>query len=193
MREKKHQSRVGVRFAFTAVLIGYAIQFVVIVIFGAPYPAIMMPEFRGSAGYQDGKVVVKRVEPVFVTSQGETVSFNLRELLNDIPDSHHEVIATCFLSPLPGACPRDLMQDRFPEIVRAVFPHVRAGSLHRTDPRNIESLCSWARYRAGALLPGRAVQRLELRWYEDIFQNVAGRLMMERKPDGVFVISLEPR
>jgi len=128
-----------------------------------------------------------------VTGEGEMISLTQRELLSDFPGSHHEVIANCFLSPHPDRCTRDLVQSPLNEITHLVFPGLRAGSLHRTAPENIESLRSWALYRARQLLPGRTVKRVEFRCYQDIFQNVSGRLMMERKPDGAFVIPLAPR
>lgn len=188
-----YQPKVAVRLVFSAVILACAIQFILIRTLGTPYPAIMMPEFRGSGGYKNGKVYVRRIEAVFVTREGEMISFTQRELLSDFPGSHHEVIANCFLSPLPDRCTRDLVQSPLSEITHLVFPGFRAGSLHRTAPENIESLRSWALYRAHQLLPGRTVKRIEFRWYQDIFQNVSGRLMMERKPDGAFVIPLAPR
>jgi hypothetical protein len=191
MSHNTYQSKVAVRLVFAAVVFAYATQLILVRTLGTPYPAIMMPEFRGSGGYQNGKVYVKRIEAVFVTREGETISFTRRDLLSDFPGSHHDVIANCFLSPLADSCTP--VQNPPNPIIHLVFPGLGAGSLHRTAPENIESLRSWALDRARQLLPRRTVKRVEFRWYQEILQNVSGQPRMERKPDGAFVIRLAPR
>jgi hypothetical protein len=72
-----------------------------------------------------------------------------------------------------------------------VFPGLDAGLVDRTSAANIVSLTSWFRDRARRLLPGQSVERVEIRWFEDKFQNQEGNLAMVRRPAGAFVVPLE--
>src|SRR5215218_1052946 len=78
---------------------------------GEPYPAIIMPSFVGSGGYDHGEVRLSRMEAAFVHAGGETV-VSQRRLLAPIPDSHHGAVASLLAPPAPDARPvRDWLRS----------------------------------------------------------------------------------
>ena len=188
-------SRTAIRLIFAAVALAYVFQYYLSTRFGEPYPGLAMPDFAGTGGYEDHKVRIRRLEAVFVTADGEAVSFSQRDLLSDFPTSYHNVIAQTFLSPLPEEAKSSRVQNSPKGISHLIFPGFRAGRLDRTSADNVASLRSWLRKRAHTLVPGRKVDRVEFHWYEESFENNSGQLTRQRQPIGVFIVGLtgEPR
>jgi hypothetical protein len=99
------QSKTAVRLVFAVVALGCVIQYYLSTRLGEPYPSLRMPGFAGAGGYQDGKVHIRRLEAVFVTADGEAVSFSQRDLLSDFPatsDHYCDRQATARIAPLAG-------------------------------------------------------------------------------------------
>jgi hypothetical protein len=184
------QSKTAVRLVFAAVALACVIQYYLSTRLGEPYPSLRMPGFAGAGGYQDGKVRIRRLEVVFVTADGETVSFSQRDLLGDFPTSYHDVIAQSFLSPLPKRTESSLAQSSRTGISHQLFPGWRTGILDRTSADQVTSLRVWLLRRAHTLVPGRKVDRVEFHWYDDTFQNNSGHLTSQRQPAGVFSVRL---
>lgn len=150
---------------------------------GEPYPSILMPAFAGAGGYERGVVRIERMAPVFTGPAGEH-PVSQRALLAEFPDSHHAVLAD-----LLHPAPRELRPlQRL--LRRHLLPGLAAGRTDRRLDCPDPSLRAWARRRARTLLPGVAVQRLELRWYMDTFAR-GGLQPTSREPSGTWVIALE--
>jgi hypothetical protein len=177
--------RRAVRLAFAAVAALWALQ-VVLLGGGAgePYPSILMPAFAGSGGYEAGAVRIERMAPVFISPAGEH-PVSQRVLLGEFPDSHHTILSG-LLHPVQQE-PRPLQAL----LRRHLLPGLAAGRLDRPTCAQ-PSLRAWARGRAAVLLPGVAVQRLELRWYRDTFAR-GGPAPASREPAGTWTIALEDR
>jgi hypothetical protein len=171
-----------VRLTFVGIALAYVVQYFVVMSYGEPYPALMMPTFRGTGGYHDGKVRIKRMEAVFVTAEGDSSAFSRRDLLSEFPVSFHQTIANTFLAPLPEAA---RTRARIP-----ILPGLRAGEWNRTSAANLASLRAWLLARGRTLLPGRSLERVELRWYEDTVRQEAGQLTTQRRSIGEFVVDL---
>jgi hypothetical protein len=183
-------ARTIVRCLFAALLISCVFQYAVVQVLGEPYPAILMPGFPGSGGYQNGAVKTKRLEAVFIPAQGEPVTFSQRELLSEFPDSLHNTIAESFLTPLPEDQDFEETPSTRTGIRYRLFPGLEAGHVDRTSAANIASLTSWLQDRAHRLLPGQSVAKVEIRWFEDSYQTRNGELTSARMPAGSFVVHL---
>jgi hypothetical protein len=181
-------ARTIVRCAFAAIMICCVLQYAVVQVLGEPYPAIIMPGFPGSAGYDDGAVNIKRLEAVFISTQGAPVTFSQRELLAEFPDSLHNTIAQSFLTPLPKDQDFTVSASTRTGIRYQLFPGLEAGHVDRTSAANITSLTSWLNAQARRLVPGRIVAKVEIRWYEDRYQNRNGALTVDRSPASAFVV-----
>jgi hypothetical protein len=193
MLHNTDQPKMAIRLVFIAVAIASAIQYGIVNRLGEPYPALMMPGFSGTGGYQDGQVQTRRLEAVFVTAEGEAIAFTQRDLLSDFPDDYHDTIARSFLSPLPdGATSSSALSSRpgRRRLQYRIFPGMQAGRLNRTSADNIGSLRVWILRRAHTLVPGRNIDRVEFRWYRDTFQNNSGQWVIQRQPIGVFLVRL---
>lgn len=186
------QPRMPIRLVFIAVAIACALQYDLVNRLGEPYPALTMPGFPEAGGYHDGKVQVRRLEAVFVTTDGEAISFTQRDLLSDFPDSHHGTIARSFLSPLPERATLSPAPSSRRGFRYRIFPGMEAGRIDRTNADNITSLRAWIQMRAHILVPNRWIERVELQWYEDTFEKRKGQLGIQRqsKPIGMLLIRL---
>lgn len=195
MLHESNLSKTAIRFLFTAVALGGALQYGLCQKFGEPYPSLMMPSFAGAGGYQHGQVRLRSFTALFITPSGEAVAVLPRQLLNDFPDSYHTVIAQSFLSPLPDGAASSRAPHPCQGLCGRLFPGLRAGLGDRTGADNLASLRAWLVQRAHTLMPGRAVDRVEFRWYEDTLQHTSGHFVRRRQPAGVFVVRLtgEPR
>ncbi len=179
-----------VRLVFVAVVALLAAQSLFIHRFDEPYPAIVMPSFRGSGGYRDGRVEVTRYEVVFL-AEGEEFSFHPKTLLEQFPDSHHGALAETSLRPRNEA-PRPFSKRSWLHRFRdAIFPGYAASRTSRDSPANIASLQDWLRGRARDLVPGRHVSRVEIRWFRVVFSVDGGRLETDREPTGTLVVPLD--
>ncbi len=187
MTQKPHVT-VCVRLVFIAAIALFAAQSVFIRRYGEPYPAIVMPGFGGSGGYQDGRVKINRYEAVFV-ADGEEFSFPPKVLLKEFPDSHHGAISES-LDPRIEAT-RVAPKGRMGRLRDAIFPGYAARSKSRDSPQSIASLKEWLRSRARELVPGRPVSRVEIRWFYEIVRVDGARFENKREPIDTLVITLE--
>ena len=186
-----NQHQIPIRLVFIAIaIVCGALQYDLVNRLGEPYPALTMPGFHGTGGYRDGKVQVRRLEALFVTVDGEAITFTQRELLSDFPDSHHGNIAGSFLSPLPERATLSPAPSSRRGFRYRIFPGMNAGRIERTTADNITSLHAWIQMRAHILVPNRWIERVEFQWYEDTFEKREGRLTIQRQPIGMLLIRL---
>jgi hypothetical protein len=173
--------RAAVRLAFAAVSALFILQ---VLLLGAgagePYPGILMPAFTGSAGYEGGVVRMERMQPVFVGPAGEH-AVSPRALLAGFPDSHHGKLSAFFHPSIDSLTPAEAR-------LRRHLPGLVAGRADRRPQCAGAELQAWARRRAAILLPGTAVERLELRWHRDTFAGDTAPV--SREPAGTWVIDL---
>lgn len=162
-----------VRLIFIAAIAVLAAQSVFINRYGEPYPAIMMPGFEGSGGYQEGQVKIVRFEAVFV-ADGEEFSFQPKVLLNEFPISHHGAISESSLKPrLPS--PPAAPPSRLGSLRDALFPGYAGRRMSRVSPETAASLRNWLQSRGRDLVPGRQVSRVEIRWFRETVQFATGQ------------------
>ena len=150
---------------------------------GEPYPALLMPGFRGSGGAQGGYAISDRAEAIFVLRDGGTARFTMPELFAQFPISHYGDLQT-HLAPYDEQAPIDRSGLRY-----RVFPGLHAGKLDRAQPTNRESLRQWMKQRASELLPEAEVERLEVVWYRDTHHFLSGTRQSE--PTGSFTLDLQ--
>ena len=174
------------RFIFAAAIVFMIAQSLFIHFVSEPYPAIMMPGFSGSSGYRDGRVELNSFDAVFVSGE-EEFSFPPSVLLNEFPDSKYSMIANTSLMPPQESPP--VATGWLRRIKDAIFPAYGAAS--GQSPEAVASLQNWLRGRARVLVPGRAVSRVEIRWYRETVTVDQGRLETTRKPTHTFTIQLD--
>ena len=168
------------------------LQYALVETVGEPYPAFMMPGFKGDGGYRDGAVQFSRVDVVFVGRDGEKV-VNQRELLSEYDDSLHSTIMNNFLSPLredtgPGAS--EEIKTWRQRLRQRLFPNLHAGARKRTDPRNVASLRQWLTRRSSRIFPQQVSERVEFRWFDEKIRIENGERKESCKPAGIFVVPL---
>jgi hypothetical protein len=178
-----------IRIVFLTVVALLVAQSLFIYRYGEPYPAIVMPGFSGSGGYRDGRVEIMQYEAVFIT-EGETFSFPPKVLLEEFPDSHHGTIAYIALTPRSESPQTAQRTSRIARLRDAIFPGYGARKTSRDSPENFASLQDWLRGRARALVPGRRVSRVEIRWFLEKVRIAGTKFHTEREPTGTLVIPL---
>src|SRR5262249_62004706 len=94
-------SKTAIRFLFTAVALGGALQYGLCQKFGEPYPSLMMPSFAGAGGYQHGQGTLRRFSGLFITPNRGAVPGLPPQFLNYFSRSFYNPNATPFLSSLP--------------------------------------------------------------------------------------------
>ncbi len=187
-----HQAHVTfrVRLIFLATFAFLTVQSLFIQRYGEPYPAIVMPGFRGSGGYQhDGRVEVVRYEAVFIAG-AEEFTVAPKVLLAEFPDSHHGEIAQSTLAPRVDA-PNEIPRSRLKRVRDAIFPGYAARNALWDSPNDIASLRNWLRSRGEVLVPGREISRVEIRWFRERIRVVGERLESGREPVGSLVVRLD--
>jgi hypothetical protein len=181
-------TRVRIVFVFAAALL--IAQSLFIRRYGEPYPAIVMPGFQGSGGYQDGQVELSSYEAVFVT-EGEEFSFPPKVLLEEFPDGHHGAIAFTCLWPRSEPPQGSERGSRFARLTDVIFPGYAARRTSRDSPEHIASLQDWLHSRARALLPDRQVSRVEIRWFRERVRVDGSEFHAEREPTGTLLVPLD--
>lgn len=169
-----------IRALFAGAILLLAAQTFFIHRYGEPYPAIIMPGFEGSGGYRDGEVTLSRYEAVFV-ADGEEISFPPKVLLNQFPDSLHTTIGRTSIVP-PEATIHHEPKGRSIEILHAIFPGFASRSPSRDSAGFRDSRKAWLKERARALVPGRDVSRVEIRWFLEKIRIVNGQPQATREP-----------
>ncbi len=151
---------------FAAVLVQFAI---IGAGFGEPYPAIMMPDFRGTGGSRDGIVRIRVLEIVVTFLDGSVEHPTLATLLTPMPES---VFAQVSLrnfrvtTPFPsGEQPRVGLKAWLVDHVTPIrsIRYRRRAAGNPPPPDTVQ----WLRDRLRLIYPGRQAQRIQFQWYSD--------------------------
>lgn len=175
-----------VRPAHVVVLLGclFALQGVFIRHYGEPYPALVMPGFRGSGGYRGHHIEFYDYRVALVDRAGGSFLFSPRKLFEGVPDSYHGALSTA-LRPRDGSVPD---RSRPGRSLRVWFPgYAAAADSHEEVPA---SLRTWMELRARRMAPGRNIVRAELRWYRVRIPTDTRTVGAQWTPVGTRVIPL---
>ncbi len=194
MRQEPQVITVWVRLVFITAIALLVAQSVFIHKYGEPYPTITMPSFKGSGGFQNGRVKIIRYEAVFIAN-GEEFSFKPKVLLEKFPDSHIAEISQSLMPTPAVGVTKATPTGRLSRLRDIVFPGYGARRKSQDSPAYIASLKDWLRSRGRELVPDRPVSRVEIRWYWEIFSMDGNTLKSERVPIDIRVVTFhgEPR
>jgi hypothetical protein len=151
---------------FAAVVLLYVVPVPWMVLSEEPYPALRMPSFTGTAPAGNA-LVLRSVEVRVDFADGGTADVDRRDLLADMPDSHHDRVLEVNFG-TPGSTARPL--SRTVRLLRQLFPDIAADVA--PSPDTPAATRAWLRGRLEVLYPRRTATRVCFRWYNDTY---AGR------------------
>ena len=126
-------------------------------LFGEPYPWIMMPGFAYTGGFDGEHVEHSTAAFVFRFADGTSTTVDPPALFAPVPSSNYYTLTARF-SPDP------VEGERFEHIPAAAFPNLhaaaRSGMLNADDLQ----LRTWLRRRAQRLFPGRQPDVVDVSW-----------------------------
>ena len=126
-------------------------------LFGEPYPWIMMPGFAYTGGFDGEHVEHSTAAFIFRFADGTSTTVGPPALFGPIPSSNYYTLTARFsANPVDG--------ERFEHTTAAAFPNLRAaarsGTLNADDPQ----LRKWLRRQARRLFPGRQPDAVDVSW-----------------------------
>lgn len=151
-----------------------------------PYPALIMPGFRGTGAGSEGEVIVENADIEVVLASGDVTKTTRMEFLAPFPSSHHGTLMRAFrpgeppdsLNPFPFDAPswgegraiRAVFREhgeRYPTKEANAWLEDRAAAVTHGEPRAV--IFRWFRERY--VPPGQdPVERVETGTYERIFR-----------------------
>jgi hypothetical protein len=141
------------RWIFGTLVALLALQLLVIVALGEPYPALWAPAFPG--GNQTGTYVTPEITFTFADGSEQTIP--PPELLSEFPDSHHRALMK-FFAPKPERPDRRALTA----LIRKWLPGYKKGRLERDQ--NEPAIWSWFVERSEPLFARSDVQRVRVDW-----------------------------
>ena len=171
LQSSRHHPAWLIQFAFALPFAAVLVQFAIIGAgFGEPYPAIMMPDFRGKGASRAGIVRVRTLEVAVAFVDGSAAQPTLAALLTPLPRS---MFAQVTLRNFRATAPFPL-GDEPPRVgVKAwLVDHVtpiRSIRYRRRAAGNPPppDTVAWLRDRLRLMYPGRQAQRIQFQWYRD--------------------------
>jgi len=180
------------RWTCIAVLSVLFLQYVLMAcLYEEPYPALMLPGFRGSSVYQSEKIVINRCDIVFVDENAKEFQVSLNKLLEDFPQSHRGTIKTNFFKP-PAERRRPLSagMQKIVDVTGKILIGFQARQTPRDSPEHLASLRTWFQNRAIKIFPESRMTQVKLRWYQSIYHVGDSRHELSRTPLPSWAISL---
>jgi hypothetical protein len=129
----------------------------VALLFGEPYPWIMMPGFMSAGGFDGERVERATAAFIFRFADGTSATVDPPAMFGTVPGSNYYTLAARF-------SPHQVRGARLEHIPAALFPNLhgaaRSGVPDAADPQ----LRTWLREQAERLFPGRQPDILEVQW-----------------------------
>ncbi len=132
------------------------------ILFGEPYPWLIMPGFARAAGFDGHDVTLDTAVFEFRFADGGTAVVEPVELFAEADRSHHRRLTERF-SP---EAEMKYARDRIPTII---FPGHRLASRSGRVPTDDPELLAWFEERSRALFPARELESVTVRWLEQSF------------------------
>jgi hypothetical protein len=155
--------------AFTFPFIAVLFQFALIEAgFGEPYPAIIMPDFRGTGGAQ-GAATVTVIE-IEVTFADRSVAHPaLATLLAPLPGSMAAQVSRNFRATPTGPVPpragvKAWLVDHLTPMRTLRLRRFAAGNPPQADT------VQWLRERLERLYPGKPIERVDFNWFRNVYR-----------------------
>lgn len=138
---------------------------------GEPFPALILPGFRG-AGYEGNSIEVPRLTVDFEQNGQVIYSCSHSTLLERLPRSYHGSISKNVLSPREvrehSIWFRERISPGWPEFLRLCPGFHRAHRNHLSGADEA-ALRKWLRKRAEILVPEAAIDAVTVRWEATTF------------------------
>jgi hypothetical protein len=149
------------------------------ILFGEPYPWIMMPGFASAGGFDGAHVEQSTAAFVFHFPDGTSATVAAPALFASVPRTNYSTLTARFAPARPGgSSPEDLF-------VRA-FPGLHAAERSRAlDPDDTE-LRAWLRGQSARLFPRRRPQAVEVLWQRVAIDKDGRRRIIGSKLSGWF-------
>ncbi len=182
-------ARKRIKRAFIAVACGLVLQVAIIAVASEPYPAIMMPGFRGGANDPDGWFRFQSFDIVFEFEGGGRELVTPQQFFVGTPESHTVPIARRVFSPAET-------RERQPEapweswLKRHVFPAREMQNRIYYDAYIAPETVEWLRRRAALVFPDRRVQRVRFEWYHNQLRFMNGKAERTRHRYGIREVDL---
>ena len=126
-------------------------------LFGEPYPWIMMPGFESTGGYDGERVQRSTAAFVVRFADGSSTTVQPHHLFEDVPRSNHGVLTSRF-------SPNQRLRGRLEHLPARMLPNIRAATRSgRPDPRDTQ-LRTWLDEQARRLFPERQPVAVHVRW-----------------------------
>lgn len=152
-----HVRRLKVRSLVAATAVVGVLGLPAALLFGEPYPWIMMPWFASTGGFDGEYVECATAAFTFRFTDGASTTIGPPALFATVPSSNHYTLTARF-------APHQAAGKRLEHIAAGAFPNLhaaaRSGALDTDDPQ----LRTWLRQQARRLFPGRQPYALDVQW-----------------------------
>ena len=151
-----------IRLLFLAVLVVFCGQyFVMSEGFGEPYPAIMMPGFKGSGALRNGQLHITQMEADIVFRDGWHVVISRKQLLDEFSTAIHNSINR----PLWALANNPAYRKDEPLLLRyRLFPSLQIGRRQAGSAESRDAIHRWLGQRIKRMFPDRDAKSVTMRW-----------------------------
>ena len=163
------QSRFVVKLLFLALLVSEPFKWMVIAKYGEPYPAIMMPGFRGTQQDRNGDIRIESVRGRVVFRDGQVIWILPSQLLEEVPSSHHLPIVLHMFGPQAAPDAGVASRASAGSLMTRLFPG-RAFARNQAETKDADpETRAWLRDRVARLYPLREPDYITFVWYRSVF------------------------
>lgn len=126
-------------------------------LFGEPYPWIMMPGFRGNGGVDNQQVERTTAVFAFRFADGGVVTVDPPALFAKVPSSNYYTLSARF-------SPDQAPAGRLEHVAAAVFPNLHAAARSGVPDADDLQVRAWLRLQAQRLFPERQAEAVDVFW-----------------------------
>jgi hypothetical protein len=181
-----HERRIQLLFVAVAIVFPFQYWFAKHVT--EPYPALLLPSFKGTAVNEAGEFAFESADVVVAFGDGASQTVSLRTLFADAPSSQFKAMAKIALKPKRAGSPPPRLrtpglEDMIPGYVLSQIRHYYWSGVEL-------GTVNWIRGRIKALFPNRTVLRVDVVWYTEVCILREGQLTRHRRHDAAVEIPL---
>ena len=182
-----------IKLLFLAIILVYPVQLLFVWTVSEPYPALMMPEFRGTGVGADGIHHTRSADVVIRFADGPDRVTTPARLFAQAPSSHHWTLMGRFRPRLEESDGSRGLASRVKHAVRdrldtmLPVPQSRETDLMLTEVHT--ETREWLRDRVESMYPGRMPVSVDFVWYDDAYpsEERGGR---RRRVEGTLSVEL---
>jgi hypothetical protein len=178
-----------VRSLFALVIGLYLMQLAFVSRLTQPYPALMMPSFRGTGLDEEGGFRNRTASIVVTFNNGETETLTPGELFAGASSAYHGALMKWFAVPEAEERRAD-RETGMRKLLRQVLPGMAVRGRSQALGGSSPAMAAWLRQRLEAMYPGREPQQVRFVWYNERITFSGGRSDRVKIEDGVVTVEL---